>query len=893
MRGKRSLRDKVQALFGKVGLDSQMDEELRFHLDQETEKYIRRGLEPTEARRQAKIAFGGVERFKEQVREERGVRPLEDLLADLKFSFRTLAKSPGFTAIAVLSLALGIGANTAIFSIVNAMLIRDLPYENPEELVSIYRERARGSFDPLNYPDFLEVEEGTRQVFADLAGYQYARAQREIGTGVEPVVTEMVTGNYMPLLGVRPALGRTILPEDHSAPGAHPVVMLGFRYWQRAFGGNPGVLGQQVRLSGRAFTIVGVAPESFSGSLRGLAPEFFAPVLMINEILPGGGDPLESRGANSFMPVGRLRPGATVEQARVALSNVAEELKGSFPGVWDAGDGLKAVPTQEIRFNPSTDQAVVLINFLALGVVGLVLLIACSNLAGFLLARSVDRRKEIALRLALGASRGRLVRQLLTETLVLGILGGATGIPLALWILRLGMTTTLPFPVPLGFDLSLDRTVLGFTLVASVGTGVLVGLLPAVQATKPELAPTLKDEGSGGRGSRILSLSRVLVTGQMAMSVVLLVVAGLLIRSFGASRQLDPGFGQEPTAVLTFLIPSEEFSPDEGRAVLSEIFEKARTLPGVSRVAAISNIHLNPLNSMFLEVNVDGLPAPEGREAHTVDFTSVSEGFFETAGIALLEGRDFLPEDREDGPPVVVINQAMAERFWPRGNALGQTIRVEIPGWDDVTVVGVVSTAKIHSLVEDPTPFLYFPYAQSYNAQVSVLAVSRGPPSTAGALFRMARETYPDLILNGATTLEEHVGVMLIFSRLTALLASVFAAMALGLSSIGLYGVVSHAVARRSREMGIRLSLGARAGSVVALQLRDSMRLVLFGAGIGLVAAVLVAQALAGFLVGVAHWDATTFAGAAGVVSAVALLAAFFPARRASRVNPVEVLKRD
>ena len=687
----RGVGERVRALFNKEELDSQMDEELRFHIQKETEKNIRAGMDPAQAHRSAKIAFGGVERFREQAREERGVRHLEDLFADLRFSFRTLRKSPGFTAIAILSLALGIGANTAIFSIVNAVLIRDLPYENPDELVNIYRDRDRGSFDPLNYPDFLEVQEGTRQTFVELGGYQFTQTQRELGGEVEPVIVELVTGNYMPLLGIRPALGRTILPEDHISPGAHPVVLLGFRYWQRAFGGQPDILGREVRLSGRTFTIVGEAPEQFPGSLRGLAPEFFAPIMMINELMVGGGEPLDSRGTNSFNPVGRLRPEATVEQARVALTNVAQELKETFPGIWDPGDALRAVPTKEIRFNPGTDRAVTLVNLLAMGVVGLVLLIACANLAGFLLARGVTRRKEVALRLALGASRGRLIRQLLTETMVLGIAGGVVGIPLAIWIIGLGLTTTLPFPLPVGFDLSLDWTVLGFTLAASLGTGVLVGLIPALQATKPELAPTLKDECSSSGGSRVLSLSRALVMGQMGMSVVLLVVAGLLIRSFGAASLLDPGFGQEPTAVVTFLVPSVEYSPEEGLGLLESVLEKARNHPGVSQVGAISNIHLNPLNSMFLDVNVADVPAPEGREAHTVDFTSVSPGFFAAAGISLLSGRDFLPSDRADGPPVAIVNQAMVERFWPRGDPLGQTVTVEIPGWDAVTVVGVDS----------------------------------------------------------------------------------------------------------------------------------------------------------------------------------------------------------
>jgi len=557
MRSLLPLVERLKALVSRAELDAEVDDELRFHLDMETDKNLRAGMTPEEARRRARIAFGGVERFKEQAREERGVRPVEDFVGDIRFALRTLRKSPGFTAIAILSLALGIGANTAIFSIVNAVLIRELPFRAPEELVNVYRDRARGSFDPLNYPDFLQVQEGTSQTLSGLAGYQYALSQREIGERVEPVVTEMVTGDYMPLLGIRPALGRTIQAEDHLAPGAHPVVMLGYQYWENEFGGDPGVVGQDVRLSGRNFTIVGVAPEEFLGSIRGMAPDFFAPIMMINEVMPGGGNPLESRGTNAFMPVGRLREGATLAELQVALGNVAGELKVAYPGVWDDGDALRVLPAEDVIFSPEADEAVRLVNYLALGMVGLVLLIACANLAGFLMARAVDRRKEVALRLALGATRGRLIRQLLTETLVLGILGGGLGIPLALWLLKLGMSTTLPFPLPLGFDLGLDLPVLGFTLAVSLATGVLVGLLPALQATRPDLVPTLKDEGSGGHGSRVLTLGRFLVMGQMAMSLVLLVMAGLLIRSFGASRLLDPGFGQEPTAVLTFMIPAQ------------------------------------------------------------------------------------------------------------------------------------------------------------------------------------------------------------------------------------------------------------------------------------------------------------------------------------------------
>jgi predicted permease len=884
---------RVAALFGKAGMDAEMDEEVRFHLEMETEKNLRTGLDAREARRQALVAFGGVERFKEQSREERGVRPLEEFITDSRYALRGLFKNPVFTAVAVLSLAAGIGANTAIFSVVNAILIRDMPFESPEELVNIYRDRERMPYGPLSYPDYLEIQEATSHLFQELGGYQYTLSQRDRGEGVEKVLVEMVTGNYMPLLGIRPALGRTLLPEDHRAPGAHPVVVLGYRYWQDAFGGDPGVLGREITVSGRSYSVVGVAPRDFPGSLRAVAPDLFAPIMMVDQIVPAGWNPLESRGTNAFMPVGRLWPGATLAQLQVVLENVALDQKETYPGVWDQGDELRALSSQDVILNPEADGIVTWVNSVALVIVGLVLLIACANLAGFLLARAVDRRKEVALRLSLGATRGRLVRQLLTETLVLAGLGAAIGVPLSAWILSLGMGTTLPFPLPLGFDPRLDRTVLAFTVGVTLVTGVMVGLLPALQATRPELTPALKDEGTGGQGSRILALSRVLVAGQMAMSVILLVTAGLFVRSFGESRRLDPGFGEDPTAVLSFLIPSEGKTEEERLGLLAAVMEDAREVPGVSRVGAISNLHLNPINSMFLEVNVEGVQPPAGRSAHLVDFTSVSEGFFRTAGISLMEGRDFGPQDRADGFPVAVINQAMANQFWPDRNALGQTIDIAIPDWDDPTVVGIVATAKIKSLAEPPTPFMYLPFTQEYNSAVSLLAVGPDPRASSVGLYRMVRERYPSLIISGSNTLEEHVGVMLIFSRLTALLTSVFAVMALGLSIIGLYGVVSYSVARRAKEMGIRLSLGADPWGVVFLQLRDGMRLVVVGGIVGLLVGALAAQGIAGFLVGVPAVDFLTFGGALGILLPVAFLAVFVPARRSLGINPTSSLRAE
>ena len=692
------LFNRLGALFGKGVQEKEMDEELSFHLAMETEKNLRRGMDPAEARRQAMVAFGGVDRFKEKTREERGIRPLEELWADARFALRSLRKSPGFAAVAILSLALGIGANTAIFSVVNAILVRDFPFTDPEELVTIYRDRARAQFDPLNYPDYLELQAASRDVFLEIGGYQYALAQRETDGGVESLVGELVTGNYFPLLGIGAHLGRTILPDDHLSPGGHPVAVLGFRYWQNAFSGDPSVVGRSIVLSGRAFTVVGVAPEDFPGSLRGFAPDFFAPIMMIGELMPLGGNPLESRGWNSFLPVGRLQEGATIGQVRGALSQVSQHLRETFPDVWQAGDSLQAVATADVVFNPEADRTVVSANFFALGVVGLVLLIACANLASFLLARAVDRRKEVALRLALGAGRGRLIRQFVTETLVLALLGGVMGLMMARWILDLGLGVTVPAPFTLGLDLGLDPTILLFTLLVSLGTGVVVGLVPALQATRPDVAPTLKDEGTGSDAPRVLILSRLLVTGQIAMSVVLLVAAGLFLRSFDASRLMDPGFGQEPTALLSVILPSQDYSSEEGWPLIQSLRDEFGARPDVRRVGVISNIHLNTVNTMFLDVTVEGVAPPEGRSAHSVDFTSVDQGFFDAAGIPLLEGRTFEDQDRSDGLPVAVVNEAMARQFWPGESPLGRTIGVDLQDWPDVLVVGVVGTAKIHSL---------------------------------------------------------------------------------------------------------------------------------------------------------------------------------------------------
>jgi predicted permease len=888
----RGVSERLRALFQKGAEEAELEEELRFHLNKEIEKNLRDGMSHGDARRAAYLRFGGVERMKEQVRDARGVRPLEDFFTDVRYAVRTLSKSPGFTAIALVSLALGLGANTAVFSWVNAVAMRDVPLHAPERLVNLYRDRMSERSDPLNYPDYMEILEGTADVFESVGGFQFTFTQRDESEDVQTLIVEMVTGNYFPLLGVGAHLGRMILPEDHVAAGSHAVVVLGHGFWGREFGGDASVLGTSMRLGGHVYTVVGVAPDEYPGSLRGIEPDLYAPIMMARQLLPMGGDPVESRGYNSFNGVARLLPGATVAEAAGAMRRMTNSLRERFPETWQAGDSLVVAAKSDVIFNPAADAVLVPANFVAVGIVGLVLLIACANLASFLLARASDRQGETAVRLAMGATRGRLARQFMTETLLLALLGSVGGVLLAEWLVRLAMGMTLPFPIPFSVDLSVDGAVLAFTAVVAVVTGVAVGLVPAVQATRPDLMPTLKDGSGGSAQRRSVRMGHVLVGGQIAVSLVLLVASGLLVRSFQASRHMDMGFGNEPAALVSFLQPVDRFSNAEGRENVVTLLGRMRALPEVTHAGVVGNLHLNPVNTMFLDVNVDGVAPPPGRSAHPVDFTRVDGGFFAAATVELLEGRVFDERDGLDGLPVTIINDVLADRFWPGESPLGREVRIEVPGFPPVTVVGVTRGTKVRSPGESPRPFLYLSYGQDYTAWVTVVARTRGAAeATTGELFRLVKEEVPGAIVSDLKTMDQHLAVMLIARRISAVLSGGFAVVALLLAVIGLYGVVSYAVARRAPEMGIRMSLGAAPRSVVGLLVAGGMRVVLLGTVAGLALAFTGSRLLAGLLYGVEPFDPATVVGVTVLLLGVALVAAFVPARRASRVDPLKALR--
>ena len=879
-------------LFRRERLERELDAELQAFLALDVEESIRRGMAPRDARRTALARLGGVEMVKELCRDVQRFRAA-DFGRDVRDGVRSLARRPAFTAVAVLSLALGIGANTAIFSLVNAIILRDSPIERPEEVVNLYLHQASFAYGPLSFPDFEDVREGTAEVFSRVAAAQLVPAQIDrAGGGVEVALAEAVTGDYLPMLGVEAALGRTLLPSDDVSRGGHPVVMLDYQYWQSAFGGDPDVVGREMRVGGRAYTMVGVGPPDFAGTIRGVAPAFYAPYMMAEEIL--GARLFDERGSQSLFVKARLHPGIALPQAEAAVGAVAAQLTRDRIENWDPEGQFVVLPLTDVLLFPPMDVFIRAAAWLLMAVVGLVLLLACTNLASFLLARALDRRKEIAVRLALGASRGSLVRRLLTETTLLGLLAGGAGVGLAVWLLDLLTTADLPLPIPVALDLRLDRNVLAFTLGVSVVAGALLGLLPALQSTRPDVSGALRSESAGGGQVGQVRWRNALVIAQVTISLVLLVGAGLFLRSFQQVQSVDPGFGREPTAILRFLTPATRFARDEARVYTQRLLDRFRELPGVEAVGAISRLHLDPLNMSTSDFNVAGFEPPGDHGAFIADRAEVTPAFFEAAGIEIIHGRNFSDADRLDTQPVVIISETMARRFWEDGDAVSRLVQRrddEDPPW---LVVGVASDVKVRTLGEAPRNMVYLPYSQGSTRSLNVVArTSTDPRQTALALLTAGREFDPDLWVLETKTMDRHLAMMSLPQQLSAFILSAFGLLALTLAAIGLYGVVSYSVAQRTREIGIRMALGADAARVVRQLVAGGLKLLIVGGALGLTLAVVATRLLGGLLFEIDALDPWTFVGVPLVLAAAALVAAYLPARRASRVHPVTALRTD
>ena len=815
---------------------------------------------------------------------------MDRLLADLRLALRRSRKRVGFTLVAVLSLALGIGANTAIFSLIDAILLRRTPIPHPEQVAEIYQRQPQFAYAPFSYPDYRDFRDATRSVFAQVSISQYSITARDMGDHVETMTGEMVNGDYFHLLGLTPVIGRLLGPEDDVSPGAHPVIVISYDYWTRYFNRDARVVGQKLRLAGRDYTIVGVAPKAYAGSLAGIAPSFYGSIQMINEVNAGFGDQLGVRGNHSAFLKARLAPNVSMAQARAAAATFTADMRRRYASDW-TGASLTIVPLSEITVNPMLDSVIVPAATALMAVVGLVLLVACANLASFLLAQARDRQRDVAIRLAIGATRRALVQQLLTESLLLALVGGVAGVLLSRIALGALLGADLPLPAPITLDVSLDARVLGFAMGASVVAGVLFGLVPALQTTRPSVVEWIKNENAGGGPARRLTMRNALVVGQVAVSLLLVVTASLFLRSLEAQMNVDPGFGKAPAGMVWFTIPPDRYDSTRGLLLLDAIERKAAAIPGVRAVGVIDNILLNPLSQQSRRLTIAGFTPPKGQLGFDVDYSVADSGFFDAAGIAIVRGRGFVATDARGAPRVAIVNEVMAQRFWPGRSPVGETFRADTMTY---RIVGVSRNTKVRSLGEAPKPFIFYNIRQAFESSLMLVARTNGDADRATVqLLGALRETAPDLLLIEAKTLERHIAAMVLPARLGAMAFTLFAGLALALAILGVYGVVSYAVARRTREVGIRIAVGAQPSAVVKLLMREGVTLVVIGAAIGLVLGLVVSQLLQTLLFGVQPGDPLTFVGAPLLMLAVGAIASLLPARRASRVDPARVLKAE
>jgi predicted permease len=813
------------------------------------------------------------------------------MFQDLRYGARMLLKSPSFTLIAVITLALGIGANTAIFSLINKVLLRPLPIAEPGRIVAINNTTVAATkertfptlFSYLNYRDLRD----RNGILDGLIAYTMAPVSLSHAGVNERVWGYLVSGNYFDTLGAKAVLGRMISPEDDRAPGAHPVAVLSHKCFERRFGADPSVVGRELIVNGRSFTVIGVAQPGFIGLEVNYTPEIWFPLMMQSEIRPGR-EWLNNRKREGLFLAGRLKPGSTAAQAESSLKIIAAALAREYP---NENEGMSIELSPPGLFGALGRGPILGFSTVLMGVVGLVLLLVCTNLANLMLARAMDRRREIAVRLALGAGRIRILRQLLTENLLLSFLGGAMGLLLASWAIQAAGTFRPPMDVPLSTELSLDARVFIFTITITFITSIVFGLLPALQATKPDLVPALKNGASPG--SRRSRLRNALVTAQVALSLTLMISAGLVLRGLQRMQFTDLGFNPQHAVKLSFDLDLQGYDRERGNQFQRQLVDRVRSLAGV-QAAGVGNPVPLALYVSILPINIEGrAPVREGT-APLTGVASAGPGYFQALGTRLLKGRDFTDQDDEKTLRVAVINENFARRFWPGEDAIGK--RFSLPSRDHalIQVVGIVQDGKYRSLSEDPQPFLFTSTKQFYAGLTTLVARVDGQPANAiAAIRREVEQLDPHLPVFDAMTLTEHLRLPLFPARVAAAALGGFGALSLTLAAIGIFGVMSYTVSQRTREIGLRMALGAQTGGVMKLMLMQGMKLAAMGAGIGLLISMALTRLMKNLLFGVSPTDPLTFGTIVLLLMSVALLACYFPARKAIRVDPMVALRHE
>jgi predicted permease len=809
---------------------------------------------------------------------------METILKDVSYGIRTMIKKPGFTAVAVIALALGIGANSSIFSVVNAVLLRPLPFKNPDQLVIVNETVRRETVEtrPASYPDFIDWR-NQNQSFEDIAAFD-SPSFSLTGTGEpERIPGEIVSASYFPILGIQPAVGRTFLPEEDVTPDQSPVAVISYKLWQRRFAADSDLLGKTIKINERDFTVVGIMPQGFEG-VSGTS-EIWAPMMMITTF--GSASALETRGNRWHSVIARLKPGVSLEQAQSDMDAIASRLEQEYQGT-NKDRGVQIVAAHEAAVGDMRPTLIVL-----LGAVCFVLLIACANVANLLLARATVRQKEVAIRTALGASRGRLIRQLLTESVLLALAGGALGLLLAVW----GKDLLVAFvgnQIPSYIKPNIDTRVLGFTLLVSLLTGIVFGLVPALQASKFGLNELLKEgsRGSTGGASRH-RIRRALVITEVALALMLLIGAGLMLRSFERLQAFNPGFEADNLLTVRMNLP-RSYTPEQARAFQQQLVERIESLPGTKSVGLSSDVPLDG-NTSATMVPIEGLVPPD--DDIRVYTHSVSPNFFATMGIPLLAGRDFTVHDNNQAPRAVIISESMARRLWPGQDPTGKRISTSRDQnrnrvWDQI--VGVAGDVKYRTLIRDQNndPDIYLPLLQNPNRGFALALRTTGDPSgLVSAIRGEVKSLDSNLPISDIATMQQRMKNNTARTRFSTLLLGVFACVAMLLAVVGIYGVMSYSVTQRSHEIGIRMALGAARRDVLKLVVGEGLALVAAGVAVGLVGAFAATRVLASQLYSVSATDPVTFSVVSLVLAGVGLAACAVPARRATKVDPMVALR--
>jgi macrolide transport system ATP-binding/permease protein len=817
---------------------------------------------------------------------------METLLQDIRYGARMLMKNPGFLIVAVITLALGIGANTAIFSMVDSFLLRPLPAQDPAQITVLAYQLRQGNFQTqFSIADFRDIQNQTKEVFSDVFAYQFGLDGLSVDGKADRVMTNYVSGNYFSALGIKPALGRFILPSEGGVPGADPVMVLGYSYWQTRFGGDPGIIGRKVSVDGHPITIVGVAPKGFVGVYPILSVQGYLPLGMAS-IAGNPSDFMTNRQIHNDPILARLRPGVSVQQAQAVLAVVSQRLAQEYPESHKYFS-MQAFPELHARPNPDPNNTVMVVGGLFLGLAVMVLLLACVNVANILLVRSTVREREMAIRAALGAARIRMIRQLLTESVLLALLGGVAGVLLGYWGSSALGSINVQTDLPVHFDFGFDWRVFGFATAAALLTGIIVGIVPAVRASRGNLSAILHEGGRGVVGGKN-RLRSTLVVVQVAGSLMLLIIAGLFTRSLAQAQRTDLGF--KPDHVLNLLMDPNEIGYNQAQThdFYKNLLQRVRTLPGVVSASTANATPMGYYNN-FDSLNVEGFQPAPGQPSPASLYNTISTDYFQTMGIPLLRGRNFTEADDENAQYVAIVSETMAKNLWPEKDPIGRQFQMAADSKHSLVVVGVTKDVRYQGLTGPFSNMFYAPFPQHQTGnslQALQLRTAAAPETMIPEIERAIEALAPQLPVFDVQTMSQALNTLngLLFYKIGAVLAALLGMLGLVLAIVGVYGVVSYAATQKTHEIGVRMALGAQPADILKMVFREGLLIVGVGLLVGIAGALAAGKVVGSFLT-VSARDPVTYAIVTAILLIVALSACFIPARRAMRVDPMVALR--